>query len=168
MLKSVLCDLTPLDLCSSGFSPWSISSSAEVLLTSCVSKSCVPIRLLSYQKTPGHPSPPGELLLSQCLPCSLPGNPAAPMGASSSVTNLSGADLVWFARQLAGCVLMESVPMGAFWLPGLWPECPVHSRCPGRALGCSPELEPGCNSRQTQLNHTAGIGILLRAMEFVP
>lgn len=122
MLKSVLCDLTPLDLCISGchppFSPWSISSSAEVVLTvqslhftGCVSKSCVPIILLSHQKTAGHPSPAGELLLSQSLPRSLFGNPAVPLGGSSSVTLLSGAD--W--RSCVVCQPAGSLCFGVCW-----------------------------------------------------
>lgn len=128
MLTGVLCDLTPLNLCISGchtpFSPWSISSSAEVVLTvqslhlpSCVSYSCVPISPLSHQKTPGTPSKSLSCgrFLSQCLPCCLSGNPAVPMGGSSSVTHLFGADLVWFSSQLAVCVLVHGgIPMGAF------------------------------------------------------
>lgn len=136
--------------------------------TSCVCKSCVPISLLSLQKTPGHPSPAGELLLSQCLPCSLPGNPAAPMGGSSSVTHLSGADLVWFASQVAVCVLVHGgIPWGPFGcrfvarVSSQW----LHSRCPGRALGyrhhyqLMPEPCPGArlqlqtNSAQPHCSH---------------
>lgn len=135
--------------------------------------SCVPISLLSHQKTSGHPSPAGGLLLSQSLPCSRSGSPAAPMGGSSSVTLLSGADLVWFASQLAVCGLVRGgispqgllaarfVAGGVARVSRQW----LHSTCPGRALGCRsccwlrPELCAGAtlqfqtNSAQPLCSH---------------
>lgn len=170
MLKGVLCDLTPLDLCISSchvpFSPWSTSSSAKMVLTvqtlhftSCASKSCAPIILLSHQKTAGIP-----LLQESCFwqnPCLVLCSAAQqPMGGSSSVTLLLGQIL---------CVLPASWQF-VFWCVVFWPPhlCtegwPVfsqwlHSRCPGRALGCRccyqlmPEL---CAGARLQLQTNSG------------
>lgn len=114
MLRSILCDLT-LDLCISGchtpFSPWGISSSAEVVLTVQslhftigVSKSCVLISLLSHQNTAGIP-----LLQESCF-CNNPslvlclGTQQCPWQLCYSSVRV---DLVWFAIQLAVCVLVS-------------------------------------------------------------
>lgn len=154
---------------------WSRSSRAEAVLTvqslhftSCVPKSCVPINLLSHQKTAGHPSPAGELLLSQSLPCSLSGSPAAPRVAAALVPFCLGQILCGLPASwqfVVWCIGSQ----GGFWLPGLWtegwPECPVSGSAAAQggpwaagaagSSGLSSMLEPGCNSRQTQLSHTS-------------